>query len=193
MDKPVLSSKIKELCNLANKLYGFENNYESFLVAIKELDRAYLEVELEKFREGSVNWQGVLKPVNFIKFLVIHRVLKGQEVSLELIDEIKKGILERNADYFIDYPEFKEAILRLEEGKNFFRQWNSVFKILFYVYYDQYKDKVNSILVEIAEHFKTTLNMKESKTTTNGFGWNNNYGSSDCWIALCVNIPGHAC
>ena len=56
MDKAVLISKIKELCNFSNKLHGFENNERSFLVAIKELDRQYLEVELEKYRERSVEF-----------------------------------------------------------------------------------------------------------------------------------------
>ncbi len=184
MDKAVLVSKIKELSNLANKLHGFEDDEESFLVAIKGLDRKYLEGELEKFREGSISWNGVLKPVNFLKFLVIDKVLDDKDVSLEIIDEFKDRILKLDVDYFKDYPDFKEAMLKLEKGKNFFWQWNNIFKILFYVYYDQHKDSVNSSLTEIADHFKTVLNMKDSKTTINGFGWNNNYGSSDCWIAL---------
>ncbi len=184
MDKTVLVSKIKGLSNLANKLHGFENDEDGFLVAIKGLDKKYLKGELEKFREGSISWKGVLKPVNFLKFLVIDKILSDADVSLGLIDEFKKRILKLDVDYFKDYPDFKEPMLRLEKGKNFFHQWNNVFKILFYVYYDQHKDEIISILTEVSEHFKTILNMKDSKTTINGFGWNNNYGCSDCWIAL---------
>mgnify|MGYP001567260041 CR=1 FL=1 len=184
MERTELNAKIKEICAISNRLHGFEENEESFLEAIKGLDRKYLTVERDKFSEGSLNWQGVLKPVNFLKFLVIDSILNGKAVSLKLIDELKVKILARDADYFRDYPDFKEAMLKLEEGKNFFHQWNNIFKILFYVYYDQYKDGIITSMTEISEHMKTVLNMKDCKTTVNGFGWNNNYGSSDCWIAL---------
>ena len=76
----------------------------------------------------------MLNSVDFVKFLVIDEILKREDVSLDLIDELKKRILGRDTDYFKDYPDFKEAILKLEEGKNVFRQWNKVFRILFYVW-----------------------------------------------------------
>ena len=184
MDKTVFASKIKELCDLSNRLHSFEEDEESFLAAIKNLDRPYLQIEAERFRENSIGWDKVLKPVNFIKFLVIDKILAGNDLTLADISALKEEVLKRDTDYFKDYPDFKDAMLKLEEGKNFFRQWASVFRILFYVYYNQYKDKISELLTEISEHLKISLNMKDAKTTVNGFGWNNNYGGSDCWIAL---------
>lgn len=184
MDKVTLVSKIKELCDYSNRLHVYEENENSFLEAIKGLDRKYLIGERDKFRDSSINGQGVLKPVNFLKFIVIDNILNGKDVSLDMIDEFKARILKRDVDYFRNYPDFKEAMLQLEEGKNFFHQWSNIFKILFYVYYDQYIDEVDASMTEISEYFKTAFNMKDCKSTVNYFGWNNNYGSSDCWIAL---------
>ncbi len=184
MDKAVLASKIKGLCDYSNRLNSFENDEESFLTAIKGLSRKYLTGELDKFRDDSINWKGVLKPVNFLKFLIIDNILKEKNVSLDMISQFKDKILNRDVDYFKDYPDFKEAMLKLDEGKDYFRSWNNIFKILFYVYYDQYKNEVTASLTEISDHLKVVLNMKDCKTTLNGFGWNQNFGGSDCWFAF---------
>lgn len=181
--KPVeISNAIKELCGIANKLKEFEDDHAKFLEVIKALDRSYLEMEQSKFANDSINHKGILNPVNFVKYVIIDKILSNQNVNIDLLNEIQQNILVINTDYFRDYPDFKEPMLR-QEKKNFFRVWTN-FSILFYIYYDQYKDKVKSTLSDIAEHLKTRLNLRDAKATPKGFDWNNKYGSSSCWLVL---------
>ena len=85
MDKAGLVAKIKELCDYSNRLHSFEEDENGFLEAIKNLDMKYLTVEQDKFREDSINWQGVLKPVNFLKSSwSLICILNGKNVSLLL-------------------------------------------------------------------------------------------------------------
>jgi len=182
MDSNEFSDAIKEICNMSNRLAGFQENHASFLDAIKALDREYLQEELGKLADHSITGKGVLRPVNFVKYVVVDRILRNQEIGIELIEEIKEHVLSKDTDYFKDYPDFKEALSNME-AKNFFKSWDN-FKILFFVYYDRYKYRVKPRLSSIAEHLKITLNMKDSNVTVNDFGWNQNFGGADCWIAL---------
>jgi flagellar biosynthesis GTPase FlhF len=182
MEKEKLSAEINKLSDLANKLHSFEEDPNAFLEVIKNLDRSYLEEEHANFKEYSTDSKNILKPVNFAKYIILDKILKNKDVKLSLLDEIKKKIEQKDVDYFKDYPDFKESILN-QEDKKFFQSWKN-FNILFYVFYDQYKDDVKSILTDIAEHLKENLNLKDAKSTINGFGWNNAFGTSDCWIAL---------
>jgi 5-methylcytosine-specific restriction protein B len=179
--------QIKKICDLANKLHDFSEDDSQFLDAIKSLDRAYLIEERDKFKENSIAHDNTLKPVNFIKFIVLDKLLNGENLSVEKIDEFKNKLVDLDSDYFKEYPTFKEPMLKKKRGKNFFHSWNNLFKTLFYIFYDQYKDEVKDILTDFANYLKEQLNMMDSKLTVNGFDWNNNFGTDRCWIALYPN------
>ena len=182
METAQIANAIKELYSMSIKLSEFEKDHAKFMDVIKSLDRGYLEREKLKLADNSINYKGILNPVNFAKYVIIDKILANQSVDIALLDEIKRNITAINTDYFRDYPDFKEPMLR-QERKDFFHSWTN-FTILFYVYYDQHKDEVNSALSDIAEHLKTRLNLPDTKATINGFGWNHNYGGSTCWLAL---------
>lgn len=182
MEPTELSNAIKILCDMSNRLQVFMDDHAAFLEAIKRMDRGFLQIEWKKLSEHSISSKGILKPVNFVKFVVVDLILNNRNINIELLEEIKKHILEKNTDYFKEYPDFKEALDSME-SKNYFQSWDN-FKILFYVYFDHIKEKINPLISDIAEHLKLTLNMKDSKATLNSFGWNQNFGGSDCWIAL---------
>jgi len=190
MEPTEFSNAIRVICDMSNRLEGFIKDHAKFLEAIKMMDRSFLQEERKKLADHSISSKGVLKPVNFVKFVVVDFILKNKNVNIEQLEEIKENILQKNSDYFKDYPDFKEAFDKMEK-KNFFQAWDN-FKILFYVYFDQIKEQINPLLSDIAEHLKVTLNMKDSNVTLNSFSWNQNFGGSDCWIALYpANAKSH--
>jgi hypothetical protein len=119
MESNEVLEKLKEISLISNKLGEFEKDHEHFLGVIKNLDEKYLRTAHEKFQSLSTDSKGKLKPVNFVKFIVLDRILKGHPISITKIDEIKSNIEDANFDYFKDYPDYKDAIKLLGKKKAF--------------------------------------------------------------------------
>jgi len=183
MNQEEILKEIKSVCGVAKILYEFENSDEAIIEAIKNMNNDYLDKERNKFRNDSIGSNGKLKPVNFIKYVMVDRFLNGKEMNLTVLKNLKSAIINKKISEFNDYPDFAEALTNAE-NKIFFQVWDNAFKTLFFVYYDMYKDKISNSLLNISEYLKSLLDLKNAKVTLNGFGWNNNFGNSNCWIAL---------
>ncbi len=187
MEDEEFETIIKGISDLSIDLSKFKKDNSLFLEKIKNMDRKYLEKEKTQFMANSTSSKGVLRPVNFLKFITLNKILSGEEINVDSIKDIKNKISKYEFDdvVFKDYSTFREAMLKYkQENKDSLKSWKDIFKILFYIYYDNYKDDIQERLTRISESLKKDLNLVDTNASINGFGWNQNFGDTRCWLAL---------
>lgn len=179
--------EVEILHNYAQSYRKFQENPNLLLDEIKNLD---IE-ELEKQRRDFSNYISSLnKPyvINFIRFLVLERILNKQDISIELIIEIKENISNKNLNYFIDYPRFKDALPSRSE-KALSEQWDP-FSILFQIYHNFHKNQIDNNLNYVHHVLNAFLVNDAPEIQGNwavkimDFKGPRNFGGSEVWFAF---------
>jgi 5-methylcytosine-specific restriction protein B len=186
-DAQTVTVAAKELRTIATRYHRFQKNVQEFLEELHQVDQE----RLSEYREWADQWatktiDGVrqISPVVFLRRVLVDRLLAGQKVTLQTIDEIRQRIEARDTDYFSDYPQFLDAIAALKETKKSpFSSWNP-FSILFYIDYHFLSDSVRERLEQIATFLRSELELVECDYHLAGFGHNQNFGTDWCWLAL---------
>jgi len=152
---------IKYLYMFSRQLKKFEDDPTLLLEAITKLDRDFLGIEKEKYRNGE--------KVRKIRYDLIEKILDNGHISYEEFRDIKENVLH-------DYRD-----------KNVLKVWND-FRILFQIYFDRYKEKINYMLKSIYSLIRRHELFKEERfaegKVINDFLWNNNFGTTSCWVSL---------
>ncbi|MFL0366090.1 AAA family ATPase [Pseudobacillus sp. 179-B 2D1 NHS] len=164
----IAETAVEYLHSLAVKLQKFMENDELFLSEIKKMDLPFLE-ERRKFYQKS-------DKINRIRYLMLEQWLNKKTLSLEDLERMKQEVNE-------------------EYESNILHSWNN-FRIMFQIYYTPMKDRVLYHLgnlhycIREMEEFSDTAFVQDK--ALNGFSWNQNFGGSECWIALYPNdIENH--
>jgi len=158
-DQVKVESAVEYLHGLAKELDRFMKQPSLILKAIAELDPDILHSLHKRYRNDE--------KVNLIKFMVIDKILETGPISVDELEAIKNQV-------------------KVKYETNILQAWNN-FTILFQVYYADKKQKVQEELRKIhvaIQHIEELkeLNFVEGKVL-NGFNWNQNFGTSECWIA----------
>jgi len=154
---------IRYLFNFAKTLKNYENRPQIFLNDICKMEQPFLKIEMENYRGGE--------KIRKIRFLVLERILGEEKLSLE---------------------EFKEILENVNEqyDGDILHSWDE-FKILFQIYFDLYKKRINYFLRSLHTYFKNQDTFSETQfkenEVINDFLWNQNFGGTSCWIALYPN------
>ncbi len=172
--------KLKRLSSLSREINKFMANHEDFLSFVKQLSPKYLTEQLEE-NSKCVN-NNELDPIKFMRFVIIDKINKNENVNINFINQIKMNITTRNIDYFHEYSQFKEQLSTIPKGNPF--HTHTSFTILFSIYYPSIENEVNAILAELVNHFKEILNLPEENSIIQGFNHNNNLGTDLCYLAL---------
>ncbi|MCP3739459.1 AAA family ATPase [Rossellomorea sp. BNER] len=165
-EKIMVESAVEYLHGIATQLGDFIKNPALILEAITKLDSESLHSLRENYRNSE--------KVNLIKFMVLDKIIESGSVSIAEMEEIKNKV-------------------KVKYETNILQSWNN-FTILFQLYYADKKKKVQEEQRKIhkairqMEEFKG-MNFVEEKVL-NGFNWNQNFGCSECWLA--VYEKGHA-
>ncbi len=173
--------KIQKVIDYANRLEEFRKNPEKFLETIEKLPREYLEKIRGWWKNLKLTKTGG-NSVNTVRFIILDRILKGDPVSIEIIEEIKYNIRFKNDEYFSEYPDIQMAVQNLErKGKNYFRSWKP-FSILMRIYYHKDRKMINEILDKIAKKIQKDNLPEDLNIYISDFLGNNNFGRSHCWF-----------
>lgn len=171
------------LQEIAERYGRFEERTEAFLDFVHELDESYLRAFLERASESLIS-EGHIRPVVFLRLVIVERILDGQRVSAEDIDEIKGHIDAKNVDYFDDYPELHDEIANQKDReRSAFQSW-TLFTILHGIDYRPRVDDCKTWLTDIADFLQEKLSLADCDYHTAGFAYNQNFGTDHCWVAF---------
>lgn len=171
-----------ELQKLASRYGRFEQDPDAFLKALhhsEEQLRAYQEWT-EKNLTSDPDGVLQIRPVNFLRRVIVDRILEGEQLDTSDLSDIKQAIDDRDADYFSNYPELHEEITNQKDRKrSAFSSWNT-FRALFGIDYFTRQTRVKRLLETIATFLQDELKLDGCDYHLAGFDYNQNYGTG--WV-----------
>lgn len=159
-DKLKVEVAVDYLFQLSQILQEFKEDNARMIESIMSLDKDVLL----KLREVYRNREKVKK----IRFLILDKMIEDNSFNLADLEQIKNEV-------------------QIEYDTNILHSWNN-FTLLFYLFYYDKKDKVQNELGKIHRSIRQIDQLKEfdfvEGRTLNGFNWNQNFGRTDCWLAV---------
>jgi 5-methylcytosine-specific restriction enzyme B len=159
-DQIKVESAVDYLYGIASELHRYKVEPQLMLDTLSKLDSESLQALKGQYKNSE--------KVNLIKSRVIDKIIEFGSVTVEELEEIKN-----------------EVKVRYET--NILNSWNN-FSILFQLYYADKKAKVQEEQRKIHEALRKMEEFKEfdlvEDKVLNGFNWNQNFGCSECWLAV---------
>jgi 5-methylcytosine-specific restriction enzyme B len=159
-DQIKVESAVDYLYGIAIELHRYRLEPQLMLDTLSKLDSESLQALKGQYQNSE--------KVNLIKSKVIDKIIEFGPVTIEELEEIKN-----------------EVKIRYET--NILNSWNN-FSILFQLYYADKKAKVQEEQRKIHEALRKMEEFKEfdlvEDKVLNGFNWNQNFGCSECWLAV---------
>lgn len=167
-DHIMVESAVDYLYELAGILGNFEKDQEQMLEAIADMDPEILEQLSDQYRNNE--------KINMIRHKLIEKILENGSVKISDLNAIKEEV-------------------RVKYDTNILNSWSD-FSILFQLYYFDKKKKVQEELNKIHRAIRQFEELKDRKFVVdkvlNGFSWNNQFGTSRCWLAVYeTEYPTH--
>ncbi|MGI2328151.1 AAA family ATPase [Planococcus sp. YIM B11945] len=167
-DQIQVESAVDYLYELAGVLREFENNQELMLEAIADMDPELLEKLSDQYRNNE--------KINLIRHKLVEEILENGSASIGKLEAIKEEI-------------------RVKYDTNILNSWSN-FSIMFQLYYLNKKKKVQEELTKIHRSIRQFEELKDrafaEDKVLNGFSWNNQFGTSRCWLAVYeTEYPNH--
>jgi hypothetical protein len=189
----IFEQAAQELKELARRYHHFQEDPTAFLEAIRnkgEVElRRYLE-ESEPYVTRKIDGVDQVSPVNFLRRVVVTRMVGGMPVTLGDLREIEQKIEAKDLDYFSEFTGYLDAIAAQKERKrSAFSSWDA-FRELFYIDYANRAQHVKELLEQMALFLKNELDLPEVDWHAAGFDHNQNFGTDLCWLALYPKRAG---
>ena len=127
------------------------------------------------------------QPVNLLRFEILNLKKEGKIITKEILEEIKKRIVEKDEEYFSKYGEnLIEGLKKYPtKKKSPFVTWQKDFRIYFPFFYNkEISNETNDFLEKIADGIEKQLKLSQYKRHIVDFNGPQNFGSSYCWIAF---------
>ncbi len=177
---------IQDLINKASFFTKIKNENELFQ-ELKQLTNAELQNIGERFQPNRV-----FAPVVLLRFLVVQLLLKKEEVSANVISEIKAAIEARDiSKYYTPSQEYLESLRNYKDSKKgMFPQWKEPFAILYSFFYPE-TEKVSTMdfIKGLGQKIINKNNIENAVVHAVGFDGAQNYGDHSVWGAI---IPEQA-
>lgn len=159
-DQIKVESAVDYLYSIATELHRYKLEPQLMLEFLSKLDSKSLQALKGQYKNSE--------KVNLIKSKVIERIIEFGSVTIEELEEIKNEV-------------------KVKYETNILNSWNN-FTILFQLYYADKKAKVQEEQRKIHEAIRNMEELKEFQfvedKVLNGFNWNQNFGCSECWLAV---------
>ena len=140
IEKEAVNNSGKKIYKFATELKKYSENVDEFLKKINSLDREYLKVFLDEYKNRE--------KINLIRYKVVERILNNQYVDKVMLDTIKNEVAAKNE-------------------KNILHSWND-FRILFVIYYNKIKAEILNDLSDVAKYLNNHLLEVVSKPIVTG-------------------------
>lgn len=185
---------LAELAQRYHRIGGDETGGH-FLRELRELGRERLEgyrAWADDYLIRKVDGAPTIRPVVFARRIVVDRLLRGEDLTPDDLQEILDRIEARDTEYFSGYTPYLEALANLRIGlRGPFVIWNP-FRILFYIDYYPRADRVTAALGRVADELESRLALEDIDRRLAGFNHNQNFGTDRCWLALYPSSrPNH--
>ncbi len=194
-----LEEKAKKIQVYAKELEKMKNDENYLFDYINKMSKEEIE-ELTEFYNPFKSKS--LQPVNFLRFVVLDKLKKGERITKELVEEIKYKIVSKDTQYFANYGKEITRLIEDFSKKNY--KYNSPFASFqkhfskfytFYYYLKGRKQETMQNLEDISDLLIKILGLNKFEKHFVGFdNFDNpkNYGCSYCWLALYPNaFPNH--
>ncbi|MFC7785510.1 AAA family ATPase [Rossellomorea sp. GCM10028870] len=159
-DQIKVESAVDYLYGIATKLHSYKLEPRRLLDTLSKFDSERLQTLKGQYKNSQ--------KVNLIKSKVIDRIIEFGSVTIDELEEIKNEV-------------------KVKYETNILNSWNN-FTILFQLYYADVKAKVQEEQRKIHEAIRNMEELKEfdfvEDKVLNGFNWNQNFGCSECWLAV---------
>ena len=185
-------SDLAALSEIAQFYGACEADPSRLLGAVKgrsadELQRyaAWVRTRVTERKEG----EGKIGAVNFLRMVIVSRVLAGTPVALGDLEAVQASIEAADVAAFPDHAVFHAALARSTGWKRSpFTNWTP-FRLLFGIDYFFRREEVKARLRRVAARLREASGCADCDTHTAGFDYNNRFGQSRSWLAL---YPGDA-
>ncbi|QTC41523.1 AAA family ATPase [Bacillus sp. V3] len=159
-DQIKVETAVDYLYGMATELHRYKLEPQLLLDSLSKFDSESLHALKGQYKNSE--------KVNLIKSKVIDRIIDFGSVTIEELEEIKNEV-------------------KVKYETNILNSWNN-FTILFQLYYADKKGKVQEEQRKIHEAIRNMEELKEfdfvEDKVLNGFNWNQNFGCSECWLAV---------
>ncbi|TYS89955.1 AAA family ATPase [Rossellomorea aquimaris] len=159
-DQIKVESAVDYLYGIATELHSYKLDPQRLLDTLSKFDSESLQTLKGQYKNSQ--------KVNLIKSKVIDKIIEFGSVTIEELEEIKNEV-------------------KVKYETNILNSWND-FTILFQLYYADKKAKVQEEQRKIHEALRKIEEFKEFELVKdkvlNGFNWNQNFGCSECWLAV---------
>jgi len=156
-----MNNEIKRILEISLQFQKFSHDNN---LVISELNKLRKD-ELEAIKKDLLpRVEG--KPVNQCRFEVVEELLKGNQITIDKIEEIKN-------------------IITSENGKNVFKSWGSYFRVFYTFFYNSVKLQIKNKLNDLAKGLLADLDLEQlAKIKIVDFDGAQNQGSTNSWVAI---------
>ena len=175
------------IIDLARHYKSFVDHSEMLFQAINELPREVVSDIFKEFGDPERNFQ----PVNLLRADVSRRLLAGEFIDEELVEQIKDKIRAKDTTFFVHYKEeLLQQLLDYELPKrDLFANWQKPWTIFHSFFFrGVVKDTVRKYLEQICKDLIEKLELEDFTYHWVDFQGPNNFGSEWSWLAL---YPDH--
>ncbi len=177
-----VKNNIKEIQDKAEYLAKLENDNAFLIQELNNLSEDRINILLKQYPLAEKK----LRPVNFLRHLILKKLLKKEKIDIGVIDDLKQRINKRDIAYFKEYSNaLTKAFENYPKKKiNMFNSWKyfSIFYVFFYFSKDE--DLLHSYLKEIADDLIKNLKLTDFIYSEFSFEGAQRFGATSSWIAI---------
>lgn len=163
--------KVMKLSARYKRLMDDDNEVIVTLNELQKEDLVKTEEYLKSRLSKTVKKEKVPSPVNMCRLRVIKYLLEQGAISKDVIERIKKDII--------------NDVNQTGAAGNPFKSWGSYFRMFYTCFYLKNQQEIRKQLVDIAENLQKDLNLtEETKHNTVDFGGAQQQGATGCWLAV---------
>jgi|AntRauTorcE11898_2_1112593.scaffolds.fasta_scaffold01254_4 5-methylcytosine-specific restriction protein B len=177
-----MEKQFEYLIKLAKEYRIYDKEDQALFEALQSLDQDKLRSVYDKYGDPENRYQ----PVNMLRAEVAGKLLNGEDVIPETIEEIKSNITDKKRDQLEHLP--KEQLNKMEASTkktDAFSSWRRNWPLFHTFFYrDTIKETVRQYLKQITKQLISDLELTDYQVHTVDFNGAQSFGSSICWLAL---------
>jgi 5-methylcytosine-specific restriction protein B len=179
-----METQFQYIVSLAKQYHEYSEYNADLFAAINALPESVVNDIYSEYGDPERDF----KPVNLLRAEIARKLLQGELVTENLVNEIKEKIRIKDIEYFNSYNE--SFLIQLRDypfnKRDLFANWQKYWSIFHtYFYRGVIKETVQTYLEQLSKDLQVKLNLNDYYTFhTVDFQGASNFGSEFCWLAL---------
>jgi len=178
-----METQFQYIVSLAKQYHKYSESNEDLFNAINALPESVVHEIYSEYGDPERDF----KPVNLLRAETARRLLQGELVTENLVNEIKDKIRIKDVEYFNHYRESFLNQLRdyAVSKRDLFANWQNPWNVYHTFFYrGVIKETVQTYLEQISKDLQVKLNLNDYNFHKVDFQGASNFGSDFCWLAL---------